>query len=109
MEQLIFFVGFPIAGFAAQFLLMRFTRRIWWRLTPTFTIITLAIYGLLRAMDIIEYSSDGGSFFDAGPLIGLVILLCLIPVTIGAVLGFITDRIIVLIKKLKNKKKAIED
>ena len=109
MEQLIFFVGFPIAGFAAQFLLMRFTRRIWWRLTPTFTIITLAIYGLLRAMDIIEYSSDGGSFFDAGPLIGLVILLCLIPVSIGAVLGFTVDRIIVLIKKLKNKKKAIED
>ena len=26
MEQLIFFVGFPIAGFAAQFLLMRFTQ-----------------------------------------------------------------------------------
>ena len=109
MEQLIFCVGFPIAGFAAQFLLMRFTRRIWWRLTPTFTIITLAIYGLLRAMDIIEYSSDGGSFFDAGPLIGLVILLCLIPVAIGALLGFIVDRIIVLIKKIKTKKKAIED
>lgn len=109
MEQLIFYVGFPAIGFAAQFLLMRFTRRIWWRLTPTFCIIALAIYGLLRAMDIIEYSSDGGGFFDAGPLIGLVILLCLIPAAAGALLGFIVDRSIVLIKKLKNKKKEIED
>ena len=109
MGQLIFFVGFPIVGFVAQFLLMRYTRRIWWRLTPTFTIITLAIYGLLRAMDIIEYSSDGGSFFDAGPLIGLVLLLSLIPAAIGALLGFVTDRIIVFIKKRKTNKKAIED
>ena len=109
MGQLIFFVGFPIVGFVAQFLLMRYTRRIWWRLTPTFTIITLAIYGLLRAMDIIEYSSDGGGFIDAGPLIGLVLLLSLIPAAIGALLGFIVDRIIVFIKKRKTNKKAIED
>ena len=109
MEQLIFFVGFPIAGFAAQFLLMRFTRRLRWRLMPTFAIILIAIYAVLRGMNILEYPWDGGGFIDAGPLIGLVILLCLIPVSIGAVLGFTVDRIIVLIKKLKNKKKTIED
>ena len=109
MEQSIFFVGFPILGFAAQFLVMRFTRRLRWRLIPTFCIIITAIYAILRGMNILEYPWDGGGFIDAGPLIGLVILLCLIPVSIGAVLGFITDRIIVLIKKLKNKKKAIED
>ena len=53
MEQLIFWLGLPALGFAAQFLLMRKVRNIWWRLTPTFVIIATAIYGLLRAMDII--------------------------------------------------------
>ena len=109
MEQLIFFVGFPIAGFAAQFLLMRFTRHLRWRLIPTFLIIVTAIYAVLRGMNILEYPWDGGGFIDAGPLIGLVILLCLIPVAIGALLGFIVDRIIVLFKKRKTNKKAIED
>ena len=109
MEQLIFFVGFPAVGFAAQFLLMRFTRRLRWRLIPTFLIIVTAIYAVLRGMNILEYPWDGGGFIDAGPLIGLVILLCLIPASIGAVLGFIADRIIVLIKKIKNRKKTIED
>ena len=106
MEQLIFFVGFPAVGFVAQFLLMRYTRRMRWRLMPTFSIIAIAVYGFLRGMNIIEYPWDVGGFIDAGPLIGLVILLCLIPVAIGALLGFIVDRIIVLIKKHKNKKKA---
>ena len=54
-------------------------------------------------MDIIEYSTDGGSFFDAGPLVGLVILIGLIPTAAGCVLGFVTDRIMVFIKKRKNK------
>lgn len=101
MEQLIFWLGLPALGFAAQFLLMRKVRNIWWRLTPTFVIIATAIYGLLRAMDIIEYSTDGGSFFDAGPLVGLVILIGLIPTAAGCVLGFATDRIMVFIKKRK--------
>lgn len=101
MGQLIFWVGFPLLGFAAQFVLMRKVRNIWWRLTPTFAIIALGIYGLLRAMDIIEYASDGGSFFDAGPLVGLVILIGLIPVACGCLLGFALDRILILIKKRK--------
>ena len=101
MWQIIFWVGLPALGFASQFLLMRRVRNIWWRLTPTFAIIIIGIYGLLRAMDIIEYASDGGGFIDAGPLVGLVILLGLIPVACGALLGFILDRIIVLIKKRK--------
>ena len=101
MEQLIFFVGFPIIGFAAQFLVMRYTRRLRWRLIPTFCIIITAIYAVLRGMDIIEYPWDSGGFIDAGPFMGLVILLSLIPVSIGAVLGLITDRIIVFIKKRK--------
>lgn len=99
----IFFIGLGIIGFAAQFLLMHFVRSIRWRLTPTFVIIATVIYGLLRAMDIIEYSTDGGGFFDAGPLVGLVILICLIPTAAGCVLGFATDRIMVFIKKRKNK------
>lgn len=101
MEQLIFWIAFPAMGFAAQFLIMRFVRNIWWRLTPTFVIIATGIYGLLRAMDIIEYSTDGGGFIDAGPLVGLVILICLIPVAAGCLAGFVLDRVLVFIKKRK--------
>lgn len=103
MEQLFFWVGLPALGFAAQFLLMRFVRNIWWRLTPTFATIVIGIYGLLRAMDIIEYASDGGGFFDAGPLVGLVILIGLIPVACGCLLGFAVDRALVFIKARSNK------
>ena len=102
MWQIVFWIGLPALGFAAQFLLMRYVRNIWWRLTPTFAIIAIGIYGLLRALDIIEYPGDGGGFIDAGPLVGLVILIGLIPVACGCLLGFVLDRILVLIKKRKN-------
>ncbi|MBQ9080373.1 MAG: hypothetical protein IJY27_04795 [Clostridia bacterium] len=103
MWQIVFWIGLPALGFAAQFLLMRYTRSIWWRLTPTFAIVAIGIYALLRATDILEYPWDGGGFFDAGPLLGLVMLIGLIPVACGCLLGFILDRVLVFIQKRKSK------
>ena len=96
-------------GFAAQFFIMRYVKGIWWRLSPTFFLIFLALYAIMRGCHIIEYPTDSNVFIPTGPLVGLVLLLYGGITAIGCLLGFIVDRIIVFVKKRKNKKKEIED
>ena len=93
-------------GFTAQFLLMRKTRGIWWRLSPVFVIAVLAVYGLLRTFGILRYPYDGGGFIDAGPFIGLMFLISLVPLSGGCLMGFITDKLLVFINQEKANKKT---
>ncbi len=101
LNGILVIISLVALGFGAQFALMRRVRSLGWRLTPLFAMIAIGIYALLRGIQIIEYPWDGRGFFNAGPLVGLVLLLCLIPIGVGVLAGLVTDRIMVSISKRK--------
>ena len=57
----------------------------------------------MRMFGVISYPGDGSGFIDVGGLVGWVLICFIAAFTAGCLFGFLTDRIIVCIKKKKQK------
>lgn len=90
-----------ILGFFVQFFIMRRVKSRGWRLTPAIVLTVLGAYSLLRTFGVIVYPWDGSGFIDAGAIMGIIILLFVVSLAAGCLIGFIFDRILIIIRKTK--------
>ena len=103
MEFRLILTGCFAVGFAAQLLLMLKSSSRLPRFIPLILIAVSSAYALMRMFGVISYPGDGSGFIDVGGLVGLVLLCFIAAFAAGCLFGFLTDRIIVCIKKKKQK------
>ena len=93
-----------IVGFASQFFLLLKVKKTLPRLCPSIFVLVAGIYSALRMFGIISYPDDGRGFFDAGALVGIVLMVFVAALAAGCVVG----ALVYLIVRTATKKKAAQ-